>query len=124
MKEARRKNPFPDFELDDLRKHRCGILIDIQRALIRRAQKQYAKVTRGSKDTFTWVLDWGNAKTLYDLLKKEFVEPFLGAQVAVVVAVTLHDEYSDRFYTSHTFRLELVLAECYSLSGSRPSDKS
>ena len=76
------------------------------------------------KDTFTWVLDWGNAKTLHELLKKEFVEPFLGAQVAVVVAVTLHDEYSDRFYSSRMFRLEFVLVECYSLSGSWPSDKS
>jgi hypothetical protein len=63
------------------------------------------------KDTFIWVLNWENAKTLYALLKREFVEPFLGHQIAVMVAVTLHDEYSDRFYTSHTFRLELVLAE-------------
>jgi hypothetical protein len=31
----------------DAVKHRCGILIDIQRALMRRAQKQYAKFTRG-----------------------------------------------------------------------------
>lgn len=76
------------------------------------------------KDTFTWVLDWGNAKTLYELLKKEFVQPFLGARVAVVVAVTLHDEYSDRFYSSRMFRLEFVLTECYNLSGSWPSDKS
>jgi hypothetical protein len=76
------------------------------------------------KEAFMWVLDWGNAKTLYALLRKELVEPFLGAQVAVMVAVTLHDEYSDRFYSSRIFRLELVLAESHSLSGSLPCDKS
>ena len=76
------------------------------------------------KDTFMWILDWGNAKTLHELLKKELVEPSLGAQVAVMVAVTLHDEYADRFYSSRMFRLESVLVECWSLSGSRPSDES
>jgi hypothetical protein len=70
------------------------------------------------KDIFVWVLDWGTAKTLYPLLKKELVEPFLGPQVAVMIAVTLHDEYTDRFYSSRMFRLESVLAECHGLSKS------
>jgi len=76
------------------------------------------------KDTFTWVLDWENARTLYELLKRRFVEPLLGPQVAVIVTVTLHDEYSDRFYSSRMFRLEFVLSESSSLGRSRPSDKS
>jgi hypothetical protein len=66
------------------------------------------------KDAFLWVLTSDKVRQLYELLRKQFVEPFLGrprhgGSYAVMIAVTAYDEYSDRFYSSPSFRLELVL---------------
>jgi hypothetical protein len=71
-------------------------------------QFEQPKVLR-PKDAFLWVLTWDQVSRLREVLRKQFVEPFLGRSYAVMIAVTAYDEYLDRFYSSPSFRLELVL---------------